>query len=112
MEKYIKKINDKLLAMEDKEKALKQKKVYKIVGYSLLGVGLAGFVACFIAFMVLFLKFQTESAFTLWIIAIPFLLILVPGSVLARVGDVLINEDKKEKVEKLNLTEEKKEEIK
>lgn len=91
MEKYIKKINDKLLKKPLAE-AQKQKKIYKIVGFSLLGVGLAGFVALFIAFMVLFMKFNTNDAVTCWFIAIPFLLMLIPGSVLARVGDVLSKE--------------------
>ena len=92
MERYIRKLNEKLLK-KDVEQARKTVKVYRIVGYTLLGVGLAGFVALFIAFMVLFLKFQTESASTIWFIAIPFLLMLVPGSVLARVGDVLTNKN-------------------
>ena len=96
MEKYIKKINDKLLAKNNIEEAKKAKRTYRAVGYSLLGVGLAGFVACFITFMVLFFEFQTEKAFTFWIVAVPFLLMLVPGSVLARVGDVLLTEDKKQ----------------
>lgn len=100
MEKYIKKLNDKLLRNNDLEQVKKTKKVYRIVGYVLLGVGLAGFVACFISFMVLFMKFKTEDAFVAWIAAVPFLLMLVPGSVLARVGDMLlIDENPQEKVE-------------
>lgn len=98
MEKYIKKINDKLLAKQSLEEVKKTKKVYRVAGYTLLGVGLAGFVACFIAFMVLFLKFKTEDAFVAWIVAVPFLLMLVPGSVLARVGDMLLSDKQDENI--------------
>lgn len=101
MEKYIKKINAKLL-QKPIEEAKKTKKVYRCVGYTLLGLGLAGFAALFIAFMVLFLKYNTSAAVTCWFIAIPFLLMLVPGSVLARVGDVLKVDDEE------NLKDEKK----
>lgn len=110
MEKYIKKINDKLLAKENIEEARKAKKIYRSVGYSLLGVGLFGFVGCFITFMVLFLEFKTETAFTFWIVAVPFLLMLVPGSVLARVGDVLLTENNKneKKLEEIEIDEKEK----
>lgn len=94
MEKYIRKINDKLVEANDIEKARKTKKMYQTVGGILLAVGLAGFLALFVAFMILFLEFQTDSAFTCWIIAVPFLLMLVPGSVLARIGDALLPDDK------------------
>lgn len=107
MEKYIRKLNDKLLKM-DEEKAKKKKKVYRTTGYVLLGIGLAGFVALFIAFMVLFFKFNTQTATTCWFIAIPFLLMLVPGSVLARVGDVLKDEDKKREADKAEKNNKKK----
>ena len=96
MEKYIQKINDKLVASNDIEKAKKVKRNYQIIGGTLLAVGLAGFVALFIAFMVLFLKFKTNDAFTCWLIAIPFLLLLVPGSVLSRIGDALLPKNKEE----------------
>ena len=42
MEKYIKKINDKVLEKNDEAYAKKAKKVYRIVGYTLLSVGRAG----------------------------------------------------------------------
>ena len=105
MEKYIKKINDKLLANKSIEEANKTKKVYRIIGYSLLGVGLAGFVALFISFLVLFLNFNTEAAVTCWFIAIPFLLMLVPGSVLARVGDMLFTEKEEKTLDKIEIKE-------
>lgn len=94
MEKYIQKINDKLIEANDIEKARKTKKIYQTIGGILLAVGLAGFLALFIAFMVLFFKFKTDDAFTCWIIAVPFLILLIPGSVLARIGDALLPEDK------------------
>ena len=100
MEKYIRKINNKLLA-KDIEEAKKWKKIYRTIGYSLLGVGLAGFAGCFITFMVLFFSFKTETAFTFWIVAVPLLLMLIPGSVLARVGDVLLTEDEHQQKTKL-----------
>lgn len=105
MEKYIKKINDKLIEEDNIERARKVKKLYQTLGGVLLAVGLAGFVALFIAFMVLFLKFKTDDAFTCWLIAVPFLVLLIPGSVLARIGDALLPDDefsaKKKKNKKL-----------
>ena len=97
MEKYIVKINDKLLQEEGIERARKVKKIYQTIGGILLAAGLAGFVALFIAFMILFLKFKTDDAFTCWLIAIPFLIMLIPGSVLARIGDALLPEERKNK---------------
>lgn len=94
MEKYIQKINDKLLEKDDIDEARKIKKKYQIIGGVLLAIGLAGFLALFIAFMVLFLYYKTDEAVTCWFIAIPFLLLLVPGSVITRIGDQLLPEDK------------------
>ena len=89
MEGYIQKLNDKALAKGDKH-AKKVKLTYQVVGGLILGIGLAGFVACFITFMVLFFNFQTDEAMTAWIIAVPFLILLVPGSVLTRIGDAMV----------------------
>ena len=100
MEKYIRKINDKITAKNDIEYAKKVKKKYQIMGGVFLAVGLGGFVALFIAFMILFLKFKTDDAFTCWLICVPFLLMLVPGSVFARIGDTLLPEEGKKKKEK------------
>lgn len=93
MEKYIRKINDKLIEENNMERARKVKKFYQTLGGVLLAVGLAGFVALFIAFMILFFKFKTDDAFTCWLIAVPFLVLLIPGSVLARIGDALLPND-------------------
>ena len=90
MEKYIKKINDKILSQNDLNKAKKVKLRFQIIGGVILGLGVAGFVAMFIMFMVLFLKFKTDDAFTAWLIAIPFIPMIVAGSVLARIGDALL----------------------
>ncbi len=88
MEKYITKINDKIAKKEYKE-AKKYKLKYQIAGGVVLGVGLAGFLASFITFMVLFFKFKTDDAFVAWEVAVPFLLMIIVGSVLSRIGDAL-----------------------
>ena len=54
MEKYIRKINDKLDAKNDIEHARKVKKRFQTIGGIILATGLAGFVALFVAFMILF----------------------------------------------------------
>ncbi len=110
MERYIQKINDKLIASNDKNKAKKTKLAYQISGGVILGVGIAGFLALFIAFMVLFFKFKTEGAFTAWLYAIPFIPLIVAGSVLSRIGDALLpakKHFKKYKYEKENAKKEK-----
>lgn len=94
MEKYIRKINDKILSQNDMGKAKKVKMTYQIIGGVVLGLGLAGFLAMFIMFMVLFLKFKTDDAFTAWLIAIPFIPMIVAGSVLSRIGDALLPKKK------------------
>lgn len=106
MERYIKRINDKLIAEEGIERARKVKKIYQTLGGIFLAIGLAGFVSLFIAFMVLFFKFNTDDAFTCWLIAVPFLVLLVPGSVLARIGDALLPEERKPKKKRKKAKEE------
>jgi hypothetical protein len=98
MEKYIQKINDKIVKDNDLTYAKKVKKKYQIIGGCVLGVGLAGFIASFITFMVLFFEYKTDDAFTAWIVAVPFLLMIVAGSVVSRIGDALLPnlKDKKE----------------
>ncbi len=97
MEKYIKKINDKIISLNDMKKAKKIKMKYQIIGGVILGLGLAGFIAMFIMFMVLFFKFNTDDAFTAWLIAIPFIPMIVIGSVFARIGDALLPKSKSQK---------------
>ena len=93
MESYIKKINDKVRAKNDEKQAKKIKLIFLIVGGITLGPGIAGFLASFIAFLVLFLEHNTESAFTAWMVAIPFIVMIVIGSVLTRIGDMLLKDD-------------------
>ena len=90
MEKYIKKINDKLLKKNDLNHAKKVKKRYRAIGGTILAVGLAGIIACMTAFVVFFLQEQTEKSFLAWELAIPFVLIFVAGSVVTRIGDQLL----------------------
>ena len=95
MEKYIQKTNDRLIKKHGVEKAKKIKKKYQIAGGIVLGLGVAGFLGSFITFLVLFFKMQTETAFTWWLIAIPFIILFVAGSVIARVGDRLLQDEAK-----------------
>ena len=97
MEKYITKINEKILSHNNLEEAKKIKKRYQIIGGVILGLGMAGFVGMFIMFMVLFFKFNTDDAFTAWLIAIPFLPMIVIGSVFSRIGDALLQKQKDDK---------------
>ena len=97
MEKYIKKLNDKILSENDVKKAKRIKMRYQIIGGVILGLGLAGFIAMFITFMVLFFKFKTDDALKAWFMAIPFIPMIVAGSVLARIGDALVTKEEKEK---------------
>jgi len=100
MEGYIKKINDRVLKKHDVPEAKKIKNRFRIIGGVILGAGLAGLIACVIAFAVHFVEGNTETAFTCWMIAIPFIVLFVAGSVVTRVGDQLLHglvEEKKEK---------------
>ena len=94
MENYIKKINDRLTASGNTKNAKRVKFSFQLSGGLLIAIGLAGFLASFITFMVLFFKFKTDDAFIAWLVAIPFLVAIVIGAVLARIGDVLLPEDK------------------
>lgn len=94
MENYIKKINDRLINSGNAENAKKVKFSFQLSGGLMLGFGIAGFLASFITFLVLFLKFKTDEAFIAWYVAIPFLLLIVVGAVLARIGDTLLPEKK------------------
>lgn len=108
MEGYIKKINHKVVTNNDEKKQKKIKRTYQIVAGCILGVAIAGFLASFITFMVLFFHFKTDEAFTAWIVAVPFALLLIAGSVVGRIADMLLRDnvereyelDKKRKEEK------------
>ena len=93
MESYIKKINDRVRAKHDEKGAKKIKKTYLIVGGLTLGIGLAGFVSAFITFFVLFFETKTEDAFIAWEVAVPFILMIVAGSVVTRIGDMLLKDE-------------------
>lgn len=90
MENYIEKINNKILTKCSLEQARKIKRIYLIVGGTFLTVGLLGFIGCFIAFFLLFFKFETDTAMIYWFIAIPFILLIITGSVITRIGDMLL----------------------
>lgn len=93
MESYIKKINDRVRKKHNEEQAKKIKLTYLIAGGTTLGLGIAGFLASFITFLVLFLEYKTESAFIAWMVAIPFILMIVAGSVMTRIGDMLLRDE-------------------
>ena len=103
MENYLKKINHKIAEHCTEDKARKIKKNCLIAGSIILVIGLVGFISCFVSFLVLFLRFETELAMTLWFIAIPFILCVVIGSIVTRIGDALL-------VEKLKIENQKIEE--
>ena len=92
MEGYIKRLNHKVLKKYDKEGQKKVKRKYQLLGGFILGVGLAGLVASFVTFMILFFNFKTDEAMIAWIVAVPFVLLIVAGSVLARIADMLLKD--------------------
>ena len=92
MENYLKKINHKIAEHCTEDKARKIKKNCLIAGSIILVIGLVGFISCFVSFLVLFLRFETELAMTLWFIAIPFILCVVIGSIVTRIGDAILVE--------------------
>ncbi len=94
MENYIKKINDKLIKSGNEKNAQHVKFLFQLTGGLAIAIGLAGFLASFITFLVLFLKFKTDDAFIAWIVAVPFLILIIVGSVLARIGDMLLPKNK------------------
>ncbi len=94
MENYIKKINDKLIESGNEKNAKHVKFLFQLTGGLSIAIGLAGFLASFITFLVLFLKFKTDDAFIAWIVAVPFLILIIVGSVLARIGDMLLPKNK------------------
>ena len=105
MESYIKKINDRVRAKHDEKGAKKIKKTYLIAGGLTLGIGLAGFVSAFITFFVLFFETKTEDAFIAWEVAVPFILMIVAGSVVTRIGDMLLKDEEIAENERLKKEE-------
>ena len=96
MEGYIKRINDKITKNNNEQKQKKIKKIYLLSGGLTLALGLAGFLASFISFIVLFFKFDTDRALIAWFVAIPFILMIVAGSVVTRIGDMLLRDNSTE----------------
>ena len=103
MEGYIKRINERVLKKNDLPKAKKIKTRYRIVGGVILGAGLAGLIACIVAFAVHFVGGDTDMSFKCWMIAIPFLILLVAGAVITRIGDKLLHGLIEEDVKKKHL---------
>ena len=93
MEGYIKRINDKITKNNNEQKQKKIKKIYLLSGGLTLALGLAGFLASFTSFIVLFFKFDTDRALIAWFVAIPFILMIVAGSVVTRIGDMLLKDN-------------------
>ncbi len=93
MESYIKKINDRVREKHGQDEAKKIKKRFLIGGGVTLGLGLAGFVGSFITFLVLFLVYETDKALISWFVAIPFIIMIVIGSVITRIGDMLLRDE-------------------
>lgn len=108
MEKYIKTINHGVITKHQDKTQRRIKFIYQIVGGFVLAIGMGGFISAFITFMVLFFNFETDAAMTAWIVSVPFILMIVAGSVLARIGDMMLKdfvereyqEDKKREREK------------
>ena len=92
MENYIKKFNHEIITKNDEKKQRKVKNVYLSVGSIVLSIGALGFLASFVTFMILFFDFRTDEAMMAWVIAIPFILMIVAGSVVTRVGDMLLKD--------------------
>ena len=94
MEKYILKTDERLKKKYPEAIVRKMKKRYLIVGGSILGVGLAGFLVTFGLFLYYFLNAETETALLAWLYAVPFVILFVVGAVIARVGDQLLKKDR------------------
>lgn len=112
MESYIKKINRKIINENDTEKQKKIKQRYLIAGGLTLALGLAGFVASFITFIVLFICYTTDAAFIAWMVAVPFILMIIAGSVVTRIGDMLLREETNKESQMDTAKEVKKEQVK
>ena len=100
MEKYIARINNKVLTKHSEKGQRRIKTSYLAVGGSVLGVGLAGFLACCITFIVLMLDGKTDESMTAWILAVIFMAVFIAGSVVTRIGDKLLTEPYDESIER------------
>lgn len=100
MEKYIARINNRVLTKHDEAGQKRIKTIYLAVGGSVLAVGLGGLLASFITFIVLFLDAKTDESMVAWILALIFLVIFVAGCVVTRIGDKLLTEGYNESVER------------
>ena len=92
MEGYVKKINHRVITKHDEKGQKRIKRLYICVGAPILAVGAAGFLSAIIAFLVLFFYFQTDEAMAAWATAIPFFALMVAGSVVTRIGDMLLKD--------------------
>lgn len=100
MEKYISKINNRVISKHDEKGQHKIKLIFLSVGGSVLGLGLAGFLSALITFAVLFADGKTDDCMIAWILAVIFLVVFVAGCVVTRIGDKLLTEGYNESVEK------------
>ena len=116
MESYIKNINHSVITKHQEKAQKKIKFTYQMVGGFVLAIGMGGFISAFITFMVLFFNLETDAAMTAWIVSVPFILMIVAGSVLARIGDMMLKdfvekeyqEDKKRERERKEIKNDKK----
>lgn len=92
MESYIKNINHSVITKHQEKAQKKIKFTYQMVGGFVLAIGMGGFISAFITFMVLFFNLETDAAMTAWIVSVPFILMIVAGSVLARIGDMMLKD--------------------
>lgn len=92
MEKYIKQINHNVITRHQDKTQKRIKFIYQMVGGFVLALGMGGFISAFITFMVLFFNFETDAAMIAWMVSVPFILMIVAGSVLARIGDMMLKD--------------------
>ena len=104
MERYIAKINNKVITRHDEKGQKRIKTTYLAIGGSVLAIGIAGFLASFITFIVLFMDAKTDESMTAWVLAVIFMVVFIAGSIVTRIGDKLLTEgynedlDKKKKI--------------
>lgn len=105
MEKYISRINNRVLRKHDEKGQKRIKTTLLAVGGTSLAVGLAGFLAAFITFVVLFLDNRTDDSMVAWMVAVPFMVVIVIGSIVTRIGDKLLTEGYNEELDKKKVKE-------